>query len=60
MSFLPGALLIGTLLTSEIDMRVVAQTNALEGVHRAVEGFFSQSARQRASTNDIILLDANI
>jgi DNA-binding NarL/FixJ family response regulator len=48
------------LLTSEIDMRVVAQTNALEGVHRAVERFFSQSATQRAYTNDIILLDANL
>jgi two-component system, NarL family, nitrate/nitrite response regulator NarL len=44
------------LLTSEIDMRVVAQTNTLEGVRRAVERFFIQSPTQSTSTNAIILL----
>ena len=29
------------LLASEIDMRVVAQTNTVQGVHRALERFFS-------------------
>jgi DNA-binding NarL/FixJ family response regulator len=53
---------VGTvqLLTSETDMRVVAQTNTLEGVRRAVERFFMQSPTQRTSTNAIILLADNM
>jgi two-component system, NarL family, nitrate/nitrite response regulator NarL len=53
---------VGTLqvLTSEIDMRVVAQANTLAGVHRAVERFFIQSPTQRASTSAIILLEGNM
>jgi hypothetical protein len=41
-------------LSSEIDMRVVAQANTLEGVHRAIERFFSQSPTQGASPGAII------
>jgi DNA-binding NarL/FixJ family response regulator len=48
------------LLTSETDMRVVAQTNTLEGVRRAVERFFTQSPTQSTSTNAIILLADNM
>jgi DNA-binding NarL/FixJ family response regulator len=46
-------------LTSEIGMRVVARANTLEGVHRAVERFFSQSPTQGTSPR-IILLDGNM
>jgi DNA-binding NarL/FixJ family response regulator len=48
------------LLTSEIDMRVVAQTNTLEGIRRAVERFFIPSPTQNTSTNAIILLADNM
>jgi DNA-binding NarL/FixJ family response regulator len=48
------------LLASEIDMRVVAQTNTLEGVRRAVERYFIPSPTQRASTNAVILLANNL
>jgi two-component system, NarL family, nitrate/nitrite response regulator NarL len=48
------------ILTSEIDMRVVAQATTLEGVHRAAEHFFSQSPTQGASTSTIILLDGKM
>jgi DNA-binding NarL/FixJ family response regulator len=48
------------LLTSEIDMRVVAQTNTLEGIRRAVERFFIPSPTQSTSTNAIILLADNM
>jgi hypothetical protein len=48
------------ILTSEIDMRVVAQATTLAGVHRAVERYFSQSPTQRASTSAIILLEGNM
>jgi DNA-binding NarL/FixJ family response regulator len=48
------------ILSSEIDMRVVAQATTLEGVHRAVERFFSQSPTQGASPGAIILLDGNM
>ena len=53
---------VGTLqvLASEIDMRVVAQANTLEGVHRAVERFLIQSPTQRASTSAIMLLGGNM
>jgi two-component system, NarL family, nitrate/nitrite response regulator NarL len=47
-------------LTSETDMRVVAQANTLAGLHRAVERYFSQSPTQRASTSAIILLEGNM
>jgi DNA-binding NarL/FixJ family response regulator len=47
-------------LSSEIDMRVVAQANTLEGVHRAVEHFFSQSPTQGASPRALILLESNM
>jgi DNA-binding NarL/FixJ family response regulator len=47
-------------LNSEIDMRVVAQANTLEGVHRAVERFFSQSPTQGGSPRTIILLEGNM
>jgi DNA-binding NarL/FixJ family response regulator len=52
---------IGTLqvLTSEIDMRVVARANTLEGIHRAVERFFSQSPTQ-GTPPGIILLEGNM
>jgi two-component system nitrate/nitrite response regulator NarL len=48
------------LLTSESDMRVVAQANTVEAVHRAVDRFFSQSATQSASTIAVILVDGNL
>ena len=47
-------------LSSEIDMRVVAQANTLEGVHRAVAHFFSQSPTQGASPRALILLDSSM
>jgi DNA-binding NarL/FixJ family response regulator len=47
-------------LSSEIDMRVVAQATTLEGAHRAVERFFSQSPTQGASPRAIILLEGNM
>jgi hypothetical protein len=47
-------------LSSEINMRVVAQANTLEAVHRAVERFFSQSLTQGASPRAIILLEGNM
>jgi DNA-binding NarL/FixJ family response regulator len=47
------------LLTSEIDMRMVAQTNTLDGVRRAVEHYFIPSPMQRASTSAVILLANN-
>jgi DNA-binding NarL/FixJ family response regulator len=47
-------------LTSEIDMRVVAQANTLAGAHRAVERFFIQPPTQRASTSAIILLEGSM
>jgi two-component system, NarL family, nitrate/nitrite response regulator NarL len=47
-------------LTSESDMRVVAQADTLAGVHRAVRRFFIQSPTQRASENAIILLEGNM
>jgi two-component system, NarL family, nitrate/nitrite response regulator NarL len=47
-------------LTSEIDMRVVAQADALEGVHRAVECLSRQSPTQGACQHAIILLDSNM
>jgi DNA-binding NarL/FixJ family response regulator len=48
------------LLTSGTDMRVVAQTNTLEGIRRAVERFFIPSPTQSTSTNAIILLANNL
>jgi two-component system, NarL family, nitrate/nitrite response regulator NarL len=53
---------VGTLqvLTSEIDMRVVARANTLEGVHQAVERFFSQSPTQGTSPRVIILLEGSM
>jgi two-component system, NarL family, nitrate/nitrite response regulator NarL len=47
-------------LSSEIDMRVVAQANTLEGVHRAVEHCFSKSPMQGASPRALILLEGNM
>jgi two-component system, NarL family, nitrate/nitrite response regulator NarL len=47
-------------LSSEIDMRLVAQATTLEEAHRAVERFFSQSPTQGASPPVIILLDGNM
>jgi hypothetical protein len=47
------------LLTSEIDVRMVAQTNTLDGVRRAVEHYFIPSPMQRASTSAVILLANN-
>jgi two-component system, NarL family, nitrate/nitrite response regulator NarL len=47
-------------LTSEIDMRVVAQADTLEGVHRAVGCFFRQSPTQGACQRAIILLDGDM
>jgi DNA-binding NarL/FixJ family response regulator len=47
-------------LSSEIDMRVVAQANTLEGVHRAVERFFSQAPTQGAPPRTLILLAGNM
>jgi two-component system, NarL family, nitrate/nitrite response regulator NarL len=47
-------------LTSEIDMRVVARANTLDEVHQAVERFFSQSPTQGASPRAIILLEGNM
>jgi hypothetical protein len=47
------------LLTSEIDMRMVAQTNTLDGVRRAIEHYFIPSPMQRASTIAVILLANN-
>jgi DNA-binding NarL/FixJ family response regulator len=47
-------------LTSEIDMRVVAQTDTLAGVHRAVDRFFISSPTPSASTSAIILLEGHI
>jgi DNA-binding NarL/FixJ family response regulator len=53
---------VGTVqvLTSETDMRVVAQATTLEGVHPAVERYFIQSPTQRASTSAIVLLEGNM
>jgi two-component system, NarL family, nitrate/nitrite response regulator NarL len=48
------------LLAAEIDMRVVAQTNTLEGAHRAVERYFIPSLTQRMSTSAVILLADNM
>jgi DNA-binding NarL/FixJ family response regulator len=47
-------------LSSEIDMRVVAQANTLEGVYLAVEHCFSQSLTQGASLRALILLESNM
>jgi DNA-binding NarL/FixJ family response regulator len=47
-------------LTSENDMRVVAQTDTLAGVHRAVDRFFISSPTPSASTSAIILLEGHI
>jgi two-component system, NarL family, nitrate/nitrite response regulator NarL len=47
-------------LSSEIDMQVVARPNTLEKVQWAVERFFSQSQTLGASLRPIILLDGNI
>jgi two-component system, NarL family, nitrate/nitrite response regulator NarL len=47
-------------LTSEIDMRVVAQADTLAGVHRAVDRFFIPSPTPSASTSAIILLEGHI
>jgi hypothetical protein len=47
-------------LPSEIDMRVVAQANTLQGVHRAVEHCFSKSPMQGASPRALILLEGNM
>jgi DNA-binding NarL/FixJ family response regulator len=47
-------------LSSEIDMRVVARPNTLEKVQWAVERFFDQSQTQGASPRSIILLEGNI
>jgi two-component system, NarL family, nitrate/nitrite response regulator NarL len=53
---------VGTLqvLTSEIDMRVVAQVDTLAGAHRAIERLVIQSPTQRASTTAILLLEGNL
>src|ERR1700722_8537735 len=47
-------------LTSEIDMQVIAQADTLAGVHRAVDRFFIPSPTPNASTSAIILLDGHI
>jgi DNA-binding NarL/FixJ family response regulator len=47
-------------LSSKIDMRVVAQANTLEGVHRAVEHFLSQSPTQGVPPRALILLASNM
>jgi DNA-binding NarL/FixJ family response regulator len=47
-------------LTSEIDMRVVAQADTLADVHRAVDRFFIPSPTPSASTSAIILLEGHI
>jgi DNA-binding NarL/FixJ family response regulator len=47
-------------LTAEVDMRVVARANTLEGVYQSVERLFSQSPTQSASSRAIILLDGNM
>jgi two-component system nitrate/nitrite response regulator NarL len=47
-------------LTSEIDMRVVAQADTLAGVHRAVGRFFIPSPTASASKSAIILLEGHI
>jgi DNA-binding NarL/FixJ family response regulator len=47
-------------LTSEMDMRVVARPNTLEKVQWAVERFFSQPQTQGVSPHAIILLEGNI
>jgi two-component system, NarL family, nitrate/nitrite response regulator NarL len=47
-------------LTSEIDIRVVAQADTLAGVHRAVDRFFIPSHTLSASTSAIILLEGQI
>jgi two-component system, NarL family, nitrate/nitrite response regulator NarL len=47
-------------LSSEIDMRVVARPNTLEKVQWAVERFFGQLQTQGASPRAIILLEGNI
>jgi two-component system, NarL family, nitrate/nitrite response regulator NarL len=47
-------------LTSEIDMQVIAQADTLAGVHRAVDRFFIPSPTPSASTSAIILLDGHI
>jgi DNA-binding NarL/FixJ family response regulator len=47
-------------LSSEMDMRVVAQADTLEGVHRAVEHYFSKSPTQCASPRALILLEGNM
>jgi hypothetical protein len=57
---------VGTLqvLTSEIDMRVVAQADTLAGAHRAIERLVIQApsapAPQRTSTSAILLLEGNM
>jgi two-component system nitrate/nitrite response regulator NarL len=57
---------VGTLqvLTSEIDMRVVAQADTLAGAHRAIERLVIQApsapAPQRTSTSAILLLQGNM
>src|SRR3984957_5918880 len=47
-------------LTSEIDMRVVAQADTLAGVHRAVDRFFIPLPTPSESTTAIILLQGHI
>jgi DNA-binding NarL/FixJ family response regulator len=47
-------------LISEIDMRVVAQADTLEGVHWTVERFFSPAPTKGASRRAIILLEGNM
>jgi two-component system, NarL family, nitrate/nitrite response regulator NarL len=48
------------LLASEIDMQVVAQTNTMDGLRRAVGRFFIQSPTQRRFTSSVILLANNM
>jgi two-component system nitrate/nitrite response regulator NarL len=47
-------------LAAEIDMRVVAQTDTLAGVHRAVERLLIQPQTPPASTDAIMLLEDNM
>jgi two-component system, NarL family, nitrate/nitrite response regulator NarL len=47
-------------LTSEIDMRVVAQADTLAGVHRAVDRFFIPSPTPSPSTSAVILIEGHI
>jgi two-component system, NarL family, nitrate/nitrite response regulator NarL len=53
---------VGTLqvVTSEIDMRVVAQVDTLAGAHRAMERLVIQSPTQRASTSAVLLVEGNM